>query len=78
MNTATQAEQAGIVPLWLTYPEAQRLTGLGRTTLWTLVSTGQVKAAKIGRAVRISRLSLERFMEQHATQPRRPGFDDFE
>jgi excisionase family DNA binding protein len=61
---------------WLTYPEAQRYTGLGRTTLWTLVSSGEIKAARVGRALRISRRSLEQFMERHATQLRLPGFDD--
>lgn len=48
---------------WLSYPEAQRFSGLGRTKLWELISTGEVKAAKIGRAVRISRRSLSEYME---------------
>lgn len=61
---------------WLTYPEAQTVSGLGRTTLWTLVSSSKIKAARIGRAVRINRESLEEFMETHATQPKLPGFDD--
>ena len=61
---------------WLNYREAQQFSGLGRTTLWTLISTGQVKAAKVGKAVRISRQSLQEFMEHHATQPQLPGFND--
>jgi excisionase family DNA binding protein len=76
MNTTTQQEQPSIQPLWLTYPEAQRLTGLGRTTLSTIVNSGKVKAARVGRAVRINRESLERFMETHAIQPKLPGFND--
>ena len=36
---------------WLSYPEAQRFSGLGRTKLWELISAGDVKAAKVGRAV---------------------------
>ena len=63
MNTTDQAKQDGVIVLWLSYPEAQRLTGLGRTTLWTLVSQGEIKAARVGRAVRISRRSLEEYME---------------
>ena len=63
---------------WLTYSEAQEYAGLGRTTLWSLVSSGKVKAARVGRALRISRRSLEEFMETHATQPRLPGFDDID
>ena len=51
---------------WLPYPEAQRFSGLGRTKLWELISTGEVKAAKVGRAVRISRHSLGEYMEANA------------
>jgi excisionase family DNA binding protein len=31
-------------------------------TLWRLVESGEIEAARIGRAVRISRASLELFM----------------
>ena len=63
MSAAEQVEQADVKALWLTYPEAQKLAGLGRTTLWTLVSSGEIKAARVGRAVRINRRSLEDYME---------------
>jgi excisionase family DNA binding protein len=56
-----------VKPQWVTYAEAQRLVGLGRTTLWRLVSSGDVRAARVGRAVRIDRKSLEEFMERTAT-----------
>jgi len=59
-----------ITPTWLSYSEAQRLVGLGRTTLWQLVSSGEVKAARVGRAVRLNRQSLERYLERQS--------DDFE
>ncbi len=59
-----------ITPTWLSYSEAQRLVGLGRTTLWQLVSSGEVKAARVGRAVRLNRQSLERYLECQS--------DDFE
>ena len=58
--------QTGIVPTWITYEEAQRLTSLGRTTLWRLVKTREVKSASIGRTVRINRESLEDYMEREA------------
>ena len=47
--------------LWLSYPEAQRFSGLGRTKLWQLISAGEVNAATVGRAVRISRRSLDEY-----------------
>jgi excisionase family DNA binding protein len=51
---------------WITYEHAKRLSGLGRTKLWEIVSTGEVEAAKIGRAVRINRGSLDRYMRRNA------------
>ena len=58
--------QTEIVPTWITYEEAQRLTSLGRTTLWRIVKSREVRSASIGRAVRINRESLEEFMEREA------------
>ena len=55
-----------IEPKWITYEEAQRLVGLGHTTLWRLVKSGEVKSAQVGRAVRLSRESLENYMERQA------------
>ncbi len=53
-----------IEPKWITYDEAQRLVGLGHTTLWRLVKSGEVKSARVGRAVRLERGSLEDYMER--------------
>jgi excisionase family DNA binding protein len=53
-------------PAWISYSEAQRYAGLGRTKLFELVSGGDVEAAKVGRAVRISRRSLEDFMKRNS------------
>jgi excisionase family DNA binding protein len=72
MNTRASQEQQGvlvqteIVPTWITYEEAQRLTSLGRTMLWRIVKSGEVKSVYIGRAVRINRESLEEFMERES------------
>jgi excisionase family DNA binding protein len=60
--------QTEIEPTWVTYEEAQRLTSLGRTTLWRICSSGEVKTARIGRAVRINRQSLEDYMERTAAE----------
>ena len=57
-----------IEPTWITYEEAQRLTSLGRTTLWRICSSGAVKTARIGRVVRINRQSLEDYMERTAAE----------
>jgi excisionase family DNA binding protein len=56
--------QTEIKPTWVSYEEAQRLVGLGRTTLWRLASTGEITTAKVGRAVRINVESLEAYMRR--------------
>ena len=48
---------------WISYPEAERYSGLSHTTLWRYVSSGQLKAARVGRTVRIHLPSLREFME---------------
>ncbi len=56
--------QAEIVREWLTYKEAEQLVGLSRTTLWKVISCGEIEHRKVGRAVRINRQSLEAYMKQ--------------
>ncbi len=56
-------ETAEVFPAYFSYKEAEVWSGLSRTTLWSLINSGCIKAARVGRAVRISRRSLEDFME---------------
>jgi excisionase family DNA binding protein len=58
--------QAEITREWVTYRQAEELSGLSRTTLWKLLSAGEVKAARIGRAVRINHRSLDEYLERAA------------
>ena len=51
---------------WVSYTEAERYSGLSHTTLWRYVTTGQLKAARVGRSVRIHLPSLREFMERSA------------
>ena len=51
---------------WVSYTEAERYSGLSHTTLWRYVNRGDLKAAKVGRSVRIHLPSLREFME-HAS-----------
>jgi len=55
-----------VQPAWLRYPEAERYAGLGRSTLWKLVRSGDIRAAKVGKAVRINRRSLDKYMERQS------------
>jgi excisionase family DNA binding protein len=49
---------------WISYPEAERYSGLSHTTLWRYVSSGELKAARVGRSVRIHLPSLREFMKR--------------
>ena len=51
---------------WIDYPTAQKYASLGRTKLWELISTSEVRAAKVRRAVRISWRSLDEYMKRNA------------
>src|SRR5215212_4887650 len=53
-----------MTPEWISYPEAERYSGLSHTTLWRYVNTGELSAARVGRSVRIHLPSLKEFMEQ--------------
>lgn len=57
-------------PEWISYPEAEKYSGLSHTTLWRYVSSEELKAARVGRSVRIHLPSLREFMEERAAQGR--------
>ena len=51
-------------PLLQRIPEAGRLLGLGRTTMYELIDAGEVEVVHIGRAARIPLDSVERFVDR--------------
>ena len=57
-----------ITPAWLNYRQAEAYSNLSRTTLWQLINARKIRAARIGRAVRIERDSLQAFMEQSSDE----------
>ena len=57
-------EQTPITPAWLDYKQAEAYSNLSRTTLWQRINAREIKAARVGRAVRIERDSLQEFMER--------------
>jgi excisionase family DNA binding protein len=56
--------EAQVTREWVTYKQAEELSGLSRTTLWKLLSTSEIKAARVGRAVRINRRSLNEYLDR--------------
>jgi excisionase family DNA binding protein len=61
-------EKIAITPAWLNYKQAEAYSNLSRTTLWQLINARKIKAARIGRAVRIERDSLQEFLERCADE----------
>lgn len=60
-------EDRNIETEWVPYRIAETYSGLSHTTLWRLVSSGELKAARVGRSVRIHLPSLRAFMEEHSS-----------
>ena len=54
----------GTIGEWVTYRQAEQYSGLSRTTLWRVVSAGEIEAAKVERAVRIDRERLDAYMKR--------------
>ena len=59
-----QAISQGVTPQWLRFSAAKRYSGLGRTTLTKRIGIREIKAVKVGKSVRISRTSLDEYMER--------------
>jgi hypothetical protein len=65
-------EASAIKPIWITYRQAQILTGLSRGTLSKIASAGLVPRSKHGSAARLHLPSLERYMWRNAEQAEPP------
>ncbi len=53
--------------LW-TSPQVSRALGLGRNKVYELIYTEGLPVQKFGRAVRVSRAALQRWLEQREKQ----------
>ena len=60
---AVLEEQLAVEPEWIDYPTAERYCGLSHVSLWRRVKSGELKAARVGRSVRIHLPTLREFME---------------
>ena len=49
-------------PEYVSYPDAEKMVGLSRVTLWKHVKAGDIEASHVGRAVRLNVESLRAFM----------------
>lgn len=58
------AETSGVQPMLLTIPEAARMIGLGRSKTYELVTRGELRVVRIGRAVRLPRTAVENWVAE--------------
>ena len=54
--------------LLLRIPEAAETLGLGRTKIYELIATGELPTIRVGRAVRISVSTLQKWVEEREQQ----------
>ena len=47
------------------HPDVTRLTSLGRTTIYNEIAAGRLRAVRVGRAVRLRRDDLHRWLDRH-------------
>ena len=57
--------QQPIEPLCVRVNDAALMIGVGRTKLYELISRGELETVKIGKATRITTVSLRRLVERH-------------
>jgi excisionase family DNA binding protein len=58
-----------VEPLLLTPEQAARVLGVGRTTVYALMKSGDLRPVHIGRSCRLSRGELERYVTRLQTPP---------
>ena len=60
-------------PLLLTPEEAAAVLGIGRTTIYALMKTGELHPVHIGRSCRLACAELERFVDHLQAPPPPPS-----
>ncbi len=50
------------------HPDVTTLTSLGRSTIYSEIAAGRLRAIKIGRAVRVRRDDLDRWLESRSAE----------
>lgn len=73
MSLRSGAEPSPTEPISVRVPEASRMTGLGRSTIYELIASGDIEAAKVGRATVIMVDSIRKFLAGNRKVPRSLG-----
>ena len=59
-----------IEPITVRVPDAVRMTGLSKTKIYQLIASGDIEAAKVGRATVVFVSSLSSFLRSNRKRPR--------
>ena len=46
-----------------TVPQTQAMLGIGRTTLWNMIASGEIESVRIGRSRRITAEAIDQFVD---------------
>ena len=63
-----QKDEIVAQPFLITIPEVAKLLGLGRTKVYELIWKEKLPVQKFGRAIRVSTLELQRWLEERKCQ----------
>ena len=72
-SLTTGDDRSPIEPISVRIPDASRMTGLGRSTIYELIASGDIEAAKVGRATVIMVESIRSFLTANRMQTRPRG-----
>ena len=62
----TDIQETETWPIWASYGEVEKRYGISRTTAWRLLRRGHIRAARVGRSVRLDCRSIEQYLERQA------------
>ena len=65
MDIDTRTQVAAVSPLAYTVADAVRVSGIGRTTLYSLMGQGRLPIVKIGNRTLIRRIDLENLLSSN-------------
>lgn len=68
-------DNEGTAPLLLAVREAARMIGVGETTAWGLISSGELSVVRVGRRTLVPRASIQQYVERlmaHAAERQQP------
>jgi excisionase family DNA binding protein len=70
--SAHTATDAPVLPLLLSVEDAASVLAVGRTSIYQLIWSGELRPVRIRRSVRFTMAELERFVTEHQDSPPSP------